>query len=69
LEIKLRRRKQTLEWVKEKGMTQIRKYRDKFPQTEDAYLVIFDRRTEAAMLEWSEKIKWEQEGDVTVLGS
>ncbi|MDR2850108.1 MAG: hypothetical protein LBW77_06175, partial [Verrucomicrobiota bacterium] len=38
-------------------------YRDR------CYLIIFDRRPEAARLPWSEKIKWEHAGeDVTVLG-
>jgi hypothetical protein len=68
LEIKLRRKKQTFEWVKEKGLVQIRKYRDRFPKTESTYLIIFDRRPEAATIGWSEKIRWEQEGDVTVVG-
>jgi hypothetical protein len=68
IEIKLRRHKQTYDWVKAKGLTQIRGYRAGFPKTEGAYLVIFDRRPEAAMLEWSEKIKWEQDDDVTVVG-
>jgi hypothetical protein len=68
LEIKLRRHSQTFEWVKGKGLTQIRKYRDNFPKTEGAYLVIFDRRTEAQSLPWDEKLKWEQEDDVTVVG-
>jgi hypothetical protein len=54
--------------VKEKGLVQVRKYRDSFPKTEGTYLVIFDRRPEAAALEWSEKIRWEQDGDVTVVG-
>ncbi|GHV69862.1 hypothetical protein FACS1894199_19050 [Bacteroidia bacterium] len=32
------------------------------------YLVIFDRRPDAQQLPWSERIKWEEEGGVIVLG-
>jgi hypothetical protein len=32
------------------------------------YLVIFDRHSKEAKLPWDERISWEQDGDVTVLG-
>ena len=33
-----------------------------------AYLVIFDRRTEEMKPPWNARIRWEQDGDVTVVG-
>ena len=33
-----------------------------------AYLIIFDRRPESKSKTWDERISWERDGDVTVLG-
>ncbi|GHV66495.1 hypothetical protein FACS1894199_10050 [Bacteroidia bacterium] len=54
--------------VKEEGLEQIRAYRDKIAPLASAYLVIFDRRPKAQQLPWNERVKWEEEGGVTVLG-
>jgi DNA-binding sugar fermentation-stimulating protein len=56
--------------VREKGLTQIQKYRDKIDTSAPAYLVIFDRRPEAKKLSWDEKLSWtvDEESKVTILG-
>jgi hypothetical protein len=63
--------------VREEGLEQIRKCRDKFSSSllgsdgkglVPAYLLIFDRRSKAKEKPWDERIYWEQDGDVTVLG-
>ncbi|GHV66487.1 hypothetical protein FACS1894199_10020 [Bacteroidia bacterium] len=54
--------------VREEGLEQIRAYRDKIAPLASAYLVIFDRRPKAQQLPWNERIKWEEEEGVTVLG-
>ena len=33
-----------------------------------AYLIIFDRRPESVSKSWDERITWETDGDVNVLG-
>jgi hypothetical protein len=76
LEIKLRRKGQSFEKVKADGARQILEYRDTFsPALRSAdgappgcYLLVFDRRPEAADTPWSERIKWETVGEVTVIG-
>jgi hypothetical protein len=54
--------------VKEEGLEQIKKYRDKFSPDTPAYLVIFDRRSKTRKATWEERISWEYEGGVTVVG-
>jgi hypothetical protein len=56
--------------VREEGLTQIRKYRDRIDASTPAYLVIFDRRPKARELPWDEKISWtvDEENHVTILG-
>jgi hypothetical protein len=56
--------------VREEGLEQIRKYRDKIDASAPAYLVIFDRRPKAKELSWDEKISWtvDEESKVIVLG-
>jgi len=49
-------------------LEQIRAYRDKINPSAPAYLVIFDRRPQTKSKAWDERILWEQDGDVTVLG-
>ena len=49
-------------------LIQVRKYRDKFGAQTPAYLIIFDRRSESVTKSWDERITWEIDGDVTVLG-
>jgi len=67
IEIKLVHWYQTPEAVRQTGLKQISKYRDKFSRDIPAYLVIFDRRTETKKKPWDERIKWEHEGDINVL--
>ena len=52
----------------EEGLEQIRGYRDKLDKGIPCYLMIFDRRSEEKKLPWEQRIRWEQHGDVTVLG-
>jgi hypothetical protein len=76
LEIKLRRKGQNFEKVKTDGIDQILEYRDTFsPALRSAdgtppgcYLIIFDRRPDVAETPWSERIKWETVGEVTIIG-
>jgi len=68
IEIKIVRNHDSLQTVREEGLEQIGHYRDKFPANTPAWLLIFDRRTKTREKNWDERISWEQEGDVTVLG-
>jgi hypothetical protein len=56
--------------VREKGLTQIKKYRDTIDASVPAYLVIFDRRPKAKDLSWDEKISWtvDEESGINILG-
>jgi hypothetical protein len=56
--------------VREEGLEQIQRYRDKIDASAPAYLVIFDRRPKAKELSWDEKISWtvDEESNVTILG-
>ncbi|MDR0391488.1 MAG: PD-(D/E)XK nuclease domain-containing protein, partial [Planctomycetaceae bacterium] len=55
--------------VREEGLEQIQKYRDKIDVSAPAYLVIFDRRPQSKDLSWDEKIKWnvDEKSNVIVL--
>ena len=68
IEIKLLRPYHSPEAFRKKGLEQVLKYRDKFGSQTPAYLMIFDRRPESKTKTWDERITWEQDGDVTVLG-
>ena len=68
IEIKLLRSYHSPETFRKKGLEQVLKYRDKFGSQMPAYLIIFDRRPESKSKSWDERITWEQDGDVTVLG-
>ena len=67
IEIKLVRDYDTLQTVREEGLEQIRKYRDKFAPGTLAWLTIFDRRSNTKSKSWEERMSWEEDGDVTVL--
>ncbi|MDR2383038.1 MAG: PD-(D/E)XK nuclease domain-containing protein [Prevotellaceae bacterium] len=56
--------------VREEGLVQIQKYRDKIDSSAPAWLVIFDRRPKAKELSWDEKISWtvDETSKVTILG-
>ncbi|MDR0667709.1 MAG: PD-(D/E)XK nuclease domain-containing protein [Prevotellaceae bacterium] len=75
IEIKLLRKGQSLDKLKETGLQQILRYRDSFSPPLRAgsgapaccYLVIFDRRPEASQIPWNERLKWSKEGEVTIV--
>jgi hypothetical protein len=68
IEIKLLDDHDGLATVREEGLEQIRKYRDKFSGAPPAYLTIFDRRSSAAKKPWDERIYWEYDDDVAIVG-
>jgi len=68
IEIKLLRDHDGIQTVREEGLEQIREYRDKMAPEAPSWLVIFDRRSKTKKKSWDERITWEQEGEVTVLG-
>jgi len=75
VEIKLLRKGRTFDKVKTEGLKQVRHYCDTFvppvghrKNIKGKYLVIFDRRPEDLKPSWDERITWEQDNDVVVLG-
>jgi hypothetical protein len=76
IEIKLLRDRQTLDKIKAAGLKQIVKYRETFSSSlrvkDDekvpCYLLIFDRRSPDKKLSWEERLTWNVEGEVTVVG-
>jgi len=68
IEIKLLRSYHSPEMFRKKGLEQVLKYRDKFSVQTPAYLIIFDRRPESKTKSWEERITWEHDSDVTVIG-
>ena len=68
IEIKLIRDYDKPEDIKEDGMEQILWYRDKVGKNVPCYLLIFDRRSEGKKLPWEQRITWNVEGEVTVVG-
>ncbi|GHT49453.1 hypothetical protein FACS1894102_4160 [Spirochaetia bacterium] len=54
--------------VREDGLKQITKYRDSIDSSAPSYLVIFDRRAAGKKLPWDERIKWDEEDGITVVG-
>ena len=69
IEIKLVHSYDSPETVREEGLEQIRGYRDKIDPTAPAYLVIFDRRHQARQKPWSDRLKWEMDKDITIVGA
>ena len=75
IEIKLLRAGRTFERVKAEGLKQVVRYQETFvppvgchKHIAGVYLVVFDRRPETEKTPWDERISWEQDGEVTVLG-
>jgi hypothetical protein len=66
IEIKLLRKNRTFASVKEEGIGQILQYRERIDPRAPCYLVIFDRRPDKP--EWTERLSWEQDQDVAVVG-
>jgi hypothetical protein len=56
------------EAVKEQGLKQIAKYRDTVDSVAPAYLVMFDRRSESKKAAWDDRLTWEGEGGITIVG-
>jgi ASC-1-like (ASCH) protein len=67
IEIKLVRPYNTFEDMREEGMEQIIRYRDRIDGKAPAYLMIFDRRPEAKQKSWDERLSWSDEDGITVL--
>jgi hypothetical protein len=68
IEIKLIPAKQGVETVRARGLEQITRYRDTKAPGAPAYLIIFDRRPGAKRQSWENRISWEKEGEITVVG-
>ena len=68
VEIKLLRDYDNPEILREEALDQILAYRDKLGPGIPAYLVIFDRRTQDKKLPWEQRIFWETQAGVTVIG-
>ena len=68
IEIKLIYEYSRPEEVKEEGMKQIARYRDRLGGNHPAYLVIFDRRGKAKEQSWQERLTWEETAGITVVG-
>jgi hypothetical protein len=68
IEIKLIHEKQGAEAVKMKGLRQAAAYRDAKAPGAPAYLAVFDRRAAAKEKSWNERLTWNREGGVTVIG-
>ena len=68
IEIKLVHYYDTPQSVREEGLEQIKKYRDKFDKNAPAYLMIFDRTPKTKKKSWDKRITWEQVGDIAILG-
>jgi hypothetical protein len=67
IEVKVIRDRQSPEQVTAKGLEQIAKYRDSKAPGAPAYLLVFDRRSQARDTPWEERLGWTQEGPVTML--
>ena len=68
IEIKLVHYYDSPEEVREEGLEQIRNYRDKLSPGAPAWLVIFDRRPKTREKPWDERIFWDQDDNIAVLG-
>ena len=68
IEIKLIHYYDSPQTVREEGLEQIREYRDHVAPKAPAWLVIFDRRPTTREKSWDERISWECDGDVAILG-
>jgi hypothetical protein len=68
VEIKLIHYYDSPQEIREEGLEQIRNYRDTLDPAAPAYLVIFDRRPKTKEKSWNERISWDEDGDVTILG-
>jgi RecB family endonuclease NucS len=76
IEIKLLKKGQSFETVKAQGIEQILRYHDTFKPScgpsngpvKGSYLVIFDRRPDARERAWGERLSWETDNGVIIIG-
>jgi hypothetical protein len=68
IEIKLIHSYDSAGEVLEEGLRQISAYRDKIDPAAAAYLVIFDRRSQAKASPWENRLTWTPTGPITVVG-
>ena len=68
VEIKLIHNNQLPDTIKNKGMEQIKRYRDKIDSSTPSYLVIFDRRSVIKEKPWEERLTWNVVDGVTIVG-
>jgi hypothetical protein len=68
IEIKLIYEKQQPDSIKTRGLEQTARYRDTIAPNASAYLVIFDRRPETKEKPWEQRLSWEVENGITVIG-
>ena len=66
IEIKIISDHSSVETIRQKGLEQIRRYRDRFTNVRATILAIFDRREKSKALSWDEKISRETDGDVEI---
>ena len=66
IEIKIISDHASAETVRQKGLEQIRRYRDRFMKVRATVLAIFDRRERSKVLSWDEKISHETDSDVEI---
>jgi hypothetical protein len=68
IEIKLIHYYESEQEVREEGLEQILKYRDKMGASIPSYLLIFDRRNADKKKPWEERLTWETVDGITVVG-
>jgi hypothetical protein len=74
IEIKLLRKGKTFDAIKAEGIRQTLRYKETFSpffrpkdcSSVNAYLVIFDRRSDP--LPWNDRLTWTKEGEITIIG-
>jgi hypothetical protein len=59
IEIKLLRDNDSPETIREEGLEQILKYRDRLGENIPCFLIIFDRRSTAKSTPWESRLTWE----------
>jgi hypothetical protein len=69
IEIKMLRDYNTLRAVREEGIEQTLRYRDKFGKETPAYLVIFDRRSAEKKADWDSRLTWDTQDGITIIGA
>jgi len=68
IEIKVVHPYNSMEEVHTEGLEQTERYRDRIDGNAPAYLVIFDRRPEAKERPWEQRLTWQTENGITIVG-